>query len=426
MKSKKMLLMLLTVLFAERGYAGYEAHEWGTFTSVLDSTGVTQNGMYHEDEALPEFVHGFGELRGEVKPVAPPIRRPRPPCHSKICFDQSELSANQITQKMETPVIYFYSDTSQRVDVNVKFPEGIITETYPGPVATFPTMQDPHIIGKGESTFSVNILTAKTGPVPFADPENIYSHARKVASNLISSGAELEKFIFYRGLGRFQPKISITSKAGNLKIGNLNSAKVRPQMAFLVHVDEEGNGQLMSLESVKIETEVLITDAQLNDLKSHSVQSSPFVIKGEQARGKLIDELIRSGLFKDEAIAMINTWENGYLKVPGLRLLYILPRAEVDEVLPLKLNPLPEKLVRSFVARMEILLDTDEQRILKEIETQRDKFKVASLGRFAEPILHRIKAIAAKTQNTDSQLLNILDQHIKEAAVNFEAKTSVH
>ena len=192
------------------------------------------------------------------------------------------------------------------------------------------------------------------------------------------------------------------------------------------HVDEAGEGQLLSLESVKTEAEVLVSRVQLNDLKTHSIQSSPFIIKGEQARGKLIDELIKSGLFKDEAIAMINTWENGYLKVPGLRLLYILPRTEVDEVLPLTLNPLPEKLVRTFVARMEILLDTEEQRILNEIETQRDKFRPSSLGRFAEPILHRIKAVAAKTQNPNSQLLNILDQLIKEAAVSFEAKASVH
>lgn len=425
MKSNVVMMMLLTVLLAERGQAKYEAHEWGTFTSVVDSAGVTQNGMYHEDEALPEFVHGFGELRREAKPIVPPNRPPQPPCHSKICFDQTELSANQITQKMETPVIYFYSDAAQRVDVKVKFPEGIITETYPGPVSTFPTMQDPHVIGNGESTFSVNLLAAKIGPVPYADPENIYSHARNVASNLVSSGAELEKFIFYRGLGRFQPKISITSKGGNLKIGQLAHVNVRPQMAFLIHVNDAGEGQLMSLENIKTDSEVLITAAQIADLKSHTVQNSPYVIRGEQARGKLIDELIRSGLFKDEAVAMINTWENGYLKVPGLRLLYLLPRAEVDEVLPLTLNPVPEKLVRSFVARMEILLDTDEQRILNEVEKQRGQFKAASLGRFAEPILHRIKAIASKTQNKDSQLLNLLDQLIKDAAVNFEAKTGI-
>ncbi|MEQ1723354.1 MAG: hypothetical protein ABL930_09275, partial [Pseudobdellovibrio sp.] len=216
-----------------------------------------------------------------------------------------------------------------------------------------------------------------------------------------------------RGLGRFQPKISITSKDGNLKIGNLNLA--RPQAAFLIHVDDFGNGQLLSLDSVKTKDEVMVLAKRIEQLKNHELVS-PFIIKGEQARGKLIDELVLSGLYIDEAIAMINTWENGYLKVPGLRLLYILPRSEVDEVLPLTLSPAPEKLVRSFVARMEILLDTEEQQILADITEQQFKFRIERLGRFAEPILHRMRAIVQKTQSENTELLNLMDTLVKESA----------
>ena len=32
---------------------------------------------------------------------------------------------------METPVIYFYSDREQTVNVRVRFPHGLITEWYP-------------------------------------------------------------------------------------------------------------------------------------------------------------------------------------------------------------------------------------------------------------------------------------------------------
>jgi hypothetical protein len=416
-------MSLSLVLLALPTFAKYEAHEWGTFTSVVDSTGVTQNGMYHEDEALPKFVHGFGELRVEaaLPPTPVPVnprppgkpKPPRPPCHSKVCFSQEALSRNVITQKMETPVVYFYSDQAQVVKLNVKFPEGIITETYPGPVFTFPTMSDPHIIGKGESQFVLNILNTKTGSLPFVEKDNIYGHARAVNSNLINSGAETEKFLFYRGLGRFQPKISITSKDGNLKIGKLDLA--RPQAAFLIHVDAFGHGQLLSLDSVKTKHEVEISAKLIQQLKNHEAVS-PFIIKGEQARGKLIDELVLSGLYKDEAIAMINTWENGYLKVPGLRLLYILPRSEVDEILPLTLSPAPEKFVRSFVARMEILLDTEEQQILADITEQQYKFRPAELGRFAEPILHRIRAIAQKSQPENTEFLKLMDALLKESA----------
>lgn len=426
-----LVIALLTLLLAGASYAKYEAHEWGTFTSVVDSTGVTQNGMYHEDEVLPGFVHPFGELRQEA--VLPPALPPRPPinpkppgnplpCRSKVCFGQDILQNSVITQKMETPVIYFYADQAQAVDVNVKFPEGIITETYPGPVSTFPTMQDPHIIGNGESTFKLDILAAKTGTIPFVEAHNIYGHARAVNSNLVRSGAETEKFLFYRGLGRFQPKISITSKDGNLKISDL--PKSRPQAAFLVHVDEFGHGQMLNLSAVKTKDEVTVLSKRVGQLKNHQTDSQ-FIIKGEQARGLLVDELVASGLYKDEALSMVNTWENGYLKVPGLRLLYILPRAEVDEILPLSLTPQPENLVRSFVARMEILLDTDEKQIFADVLDQKYKFRSDTLGRFAEPILHRVRSMAKTAQPENADLLNLMDTLVKDVAAQLNAKTTV-
>jgi hypothetical protein len=109
---------------------------------------------------------------------------------------------------------------------------------------------------------------------------------------------------------------------------------------------------------------------------------------------------VRAGLFKDEAQAMLDTWKNGYLRTPGLRLLYVLPRSEVDRALPLQMTPAPEKLERVFVGRIEVLLDTDEARILKDIATARENFRVASLGRFAEPMLRRVLEVYAHSQLT--------------------------
>ena len=431
MRPLNVLLVSTLVLIAGRSYAKFEAHEWGTFTSVVDSTGITQNGMYHEDEVLPGFVHPFGELRVEAhlptqpapSPIPMPNPGPRPPCHSKICFGQDELRQNLITQKMETPVIYFYADQAQTVNVDVKFPEGVITETYPGPISTFPTMNDPHVIGNGSTQFALTISGSKTGAVPAVEAGNIYGHARSVNSNLVSSGVEQEKFLFYRGLGRFQPQISITSKDGQLKIAGL--ARARPQAAFLIHVNESGDGQMLSLDGVKAKEEVTVLAKRIAQLKDHT-QAVPYIMKGQQARGKMIDELITSGLYQDEAEAMINTWENGYLKVPGLRLLYILPRTEVDKVLPLTMNPSPEKLVRSFVGRMEILLDTDEQKVMQEIISQQDRFQARSLGRFAEPILHRMRELALQSQGANSPLVNLIDRLIQEAATDFTASGTVN
>mgnify|MGYP003690441857 CR=1 FL=1 len=133
---KRYLLLILVNVIATTAFA-FEAHEWGTFTSLVGSDGKTQTGMYHEDEHLPDFVHEFGETQFFV--FDPVLQNPL--CENgsfKTCFFSSVLEDNLVTQKMETPVIYFYGEGNERVKVDVEFPEGIITETYPAPITSSP------------------------------------------------------------------------------------------------------------------------------------------------------------------------------------------------------------------------------------------------------------------------------------------------
>src|SRR5207247_1933357 len=81
-----------------------EVHEWGTFVSMEGSDGLALEGLHHDEEDLPAFVHSRGR-------------------------DQLRLHATR--SKMETPVLYFYSPTPQAVHVRVDFPEGILTQWFP-------------------------------------------------------------------------------------------------------------------------------------------------------------------------------------------------------------------------------------------------------------------------------------------------------
>ena len=155
MNKHRYLLGLLSIfLYIPLAQAKFSVTEWGTFTSLVGSNGVTQNGMYHEDEALPSFVHGFGEL------VSQPIFRPDPdpfdPC-GQPKVPCRFVRGNSITQKMETPVIYFYADGEIDVTVDVKFPEGMVTETYPGPTFTSPDRASDPVVGNGHTIFNLKV-----------------------------------------------------------------------------------------------------------------------------------------------------------------------------------------------------------------------------------------------------------------------------
>lgn len=401
---------LLGVLTAQTASA-YEAHEWGTFTSLVGSNGITQNGMYHEDEPLPAFVHPFGVVQRDLPP--PFIPRPRPPCRNKGCFGDEFFDQNVITQKMETPVIYFYTDRQVTVDVNVRFPEGVVTETYPAPVETSPRAGSIREAANGNTTFRVDVLTSKNDTLPHVEAGNIYGHARRVDANTVRSGRELEKFIFYRGIGRFQPRLGIGSRDGALGI-DVRRTVDRPQAIFLVHVDEKGDGQMRHVGLYYGQGEV--SAEEINALSTHTLSRQPGVLRGGEMNQAMIGSLVKAGLRQDEATAMIDTWENGYLKVPGLRLLYVLPRGEVDEILPLTLTPAADKLARVFVGRIEVLLDTEEQRIVDRVVTEGDSFEPASLGRFAEPMLRRALEVYSAKPGPDYRVLDRFQRLIKKAA----------
>lgn len=87
----------------------------------------------------------------------------------------------------------------------------------------------------------------------------------------------------------------------------------------------------------------------------------------------------------------IDAWENGYFKTPGLRILYVLNRHEVDEILPVQVSPQPNELSRVFVGRIELLLDTDEEQVLSQILKFQRQYEISQLGRMAQPILLRVE-----------------------------------
>jgi hypothetical protein len=92
------------------------AHEWGTFTSVQGADGAQVQWNPFTTTDLPKFVYS------RATPVG------RGADDGKALLSKAAVMTYV---RMETPVIYFYSDKELTADVRVEMPQGRITEWYP-------------------------------------------------------------------------------------------------------------------------------------------------------------------------------------------------------------------------------------------------------------------------------------------------------
>ena len=176
--------LLSAGLAATRDPANLVVHEWGTFTSVAGPDGVpvewwTPGGA----QDLPCFVHRLGIPK-----------------------------ANWMgTVRMETPVVYFYSPQATAVDVTVRFRQGLISEWFPRAKLSpdrfervFATPGASHVV----EWSNVKVVPAPTAAYPEeAAPSHYYAARQTDAATLEVDGAR-EKFLFYRGVGRFTVPIA--------------------------------------------------------------------------------------------------------------------------------------------------------------------------------------------------------------------------
>ena len=74
---------------------------------------------------------------------------------------------------------------------------------------------------------------------------------------------------------------------------------------------------------------------------------------------------------------MLETWRDSWFE-EGLRVFYVLPRAQTDAVLPVTIEPRPSELVRVLVGRVEVITPELEASV---------RANPRAHGRFAEAVL---------------------------------------
>lgn len=398
--------------------ANYVAHEWGTFTSVQGADSVLLEWSPLETAKLPRFVYDWSKPGMNRLPVG------LNPGSKSVCVT---------LQRMETPVIYFYSDQERTVDVTVRFPQGLITEWYPQAHEIGPSAFPPNKLGAAldglvqqagvtprirfASLFGrkgipdsriqwkqVRILPAAEHPeiagrLPGDSSGNHYFAARETDADFVQvkpekeKSAEYEKLLFYRGVANFKTPLNVTISANETDVflRNTGADELRHLFVFAVR---RGQGKFVYEKSVPAGQHVNVQVEPDRDLL-------PLGELVERISERMRQALVQEGLYPREAEAMVKTWRESWFEEDGLRVFYVLPRKWTDETLPLALDPKPREVVRVMVGRAEIIPPAAEWELLKQIvryaepdPTNRQqaivKVKELGLGRFLQPAVQRV------------------------------------
>lgn len=343
------------------------AHEWGTFTSIAGKDGRAVEWLPLTGSTdLPSFVEHFSG---------------------------ATLKAGLLgTVRMETPVLYFYTNRETTVSVHVTFSKGLITEWYPHASQVYPVAEvKPKYVSFPVSDWalyqdhpdgSISWDSVELQPRSFAEPlddrsKNHYYAARQTASTALQvktgRGAQTEKFLFYRGVSTFAVPLATAIHAdGSVLAENLAEQPLPAALLF------ERRGERLGFRAISQPSKQF----ELNPPELNSDMSS--------LKQTVVDLLVAQGLYQDEAQAMFETWRDSWFE-EGSRLLYIVPRSFVDSILPLAITPVPSQIVRVFVGRLE-LVTPGTQRAIEQAVQSRDTHTLQLYSRFLNPILQTMIA----------------------------------
>jgi len=319
--------------------------------------------------------------------------------------------------KGETPVIYFYPRDVMKVKVEVDFPTGLWTQWYPQASTVSPGLVQagsPPRTRDGRISWDVIVRppAMKNNEPPVTGRDALWNFARDVDAAYVypdrpagfvnttatSASSEVERFIFYRGLG--EAPLPLDVRLANGRIAATTSEREGLQHLFILRV-ENGRGAYSYRTALR-------PDQALDEAIPSMDASLPLDQFVGEVAAHVAKRLTDSGLYKPEALAMVNTWKSSYFKTDGVRLLFVLPGAWTNRFIPMRIEPAPAELVRVMVGRVELLDTARETRAEEAIRNlaspvasvrERAFVTLRSEGRYVEPIVRR-----ALNTTTDEQV----------------------
>jgi hypothetical protein len=217
---------------------------------------------------------------------------------------------------METPVLYFDSPTETTVNVTARFRHGVVTEWFPHASVT-PATVEASTLRRADAEGRITWTGVKVSPGAGAALPNDATHrhyyaARQTDALQLQVGSAREKFLFYRGVGGFEPPITATVvRDGRIAARSASGGAIGDVVLF------ENRGGTMAY--------------QVRHVRGSRVEFDQPVLDGESVAplAELEQLLIAHRLYPKEAKAMIETWRDSWFE-EGSRLRLVADRPEKE------------------------------------------------------------------------------------------------
>ena len=357
-----------------------EVHEWGSINLVQGSDRGVIGGLTDDQGDLPPFVETW--------------------------FDQPARA--RLPMMIEKPIIYFYSKESAVYSVRVTCPKGIPTQWYPAvnTYAPTPPRKGQPMPPMKNGRLEWNVITTPNAvrhQMPAMDDHPWWNIARDTDADVLRVSGKEEKFLFYRAASQIAPRLRVAAREGgefDLETGN--DAPVRH--VYTVAVPESGPVRLRYLPSFPAPEGTRV------------IEFPDPAAAGAHLGGVLEAE----GLFAKEAAGLVRIWQEAIFARPGLRAMYLMEPADLDAMLPITIQPAPDKLVRVMLVRMECLTPERERNIRDLVrdlgadtyaKRQQAEERLVQAGRIAQGIIRQILR-----ESDDPEILVRLRRVIKRTA----------
>lgn len=218
-----------------------------------------------------------------------------------------------------------------------------------------------------------------------------------------------EKFLFYRGIGKFELPLRSGVDEHN-QISLQNDGEFFMPGVVLIEI-RDGKMKAAAFDAVMANR-----SSKFPEVRDVSENELSTVVQ---------QLLVEQGLYEKEVSSMVETRKASWFHGAGTHVLYIVPETLTDELLPLAVKPAPDETLRVLVGGMELTSLANERELVEAIRKHHQhRIQIASdsaekkkdllpnpdeiqrHGRMMEPALVRISRVSGDlTGRTEAERL---------------------